>query len=92
MVSCLPGTLMVAQMVKNLPAMQETLIQSLGQEDPPGEGNGHPLQYSCLENSMEGGTWWATWGRKESNMTEQLTLWDSDTQIGGSSAQKAGHG
>ena len=32
------------------------------------------------------------WGRKESNMTEQLTLWDSDTQIGGSSAQKAGHG
>ena len=83
---------MVAQMVKNLPAMQETLIQSLGQEDLPGEGNGHPLQYSCLENSMDGGTWWATWGCKESNMTEQLTLWDFDTQIGGSSAQKAGHG
>ena len=26
----------------------------------PGEGNGNPLQYSCLENSMNGGTWWAT--------------------------------
>ena len=27
---------------------------------PPGEGNGNPLQYSCLENSMDGGAWWAT--------------------------------
>ena len=26
----------------------------------PGEGNGNPLQYSCLENSMGGGGWWAT--------------------------------
>ena len=26
----------------------------------PGEGNGNPLQYSCLENPMEGGDWWAT--------------------------------
>ena len=26
----------------------------------PGEGNGHPLQYSCLEDSMDGGAWWAT--------------------------------
>ena len=25
----------------------------------PGEGNGNPLQYSCLENSMDRGTWWA---------------------------------
>ena len=25
-----------------------------------GEGNGNPLQYSCLENSMDGGGWWAT--------------------------------
>ena len=33
----------------------------------PGEGNGYPLQYSCLENSMERGAWWATvspWGCK----------------------------
>ena len=26
----------------------------------PGEGNGNPLQYSCLENPMDGGAWWAT--------------------------------
>ena len=26
----------------------------------PGEGNGNPLQYSCLKNSMDGGVWWAT--------------------------------
>ena len=36
----------------------------------PGEGNGNPLQYSCLENSMDRGSWQAT----ELDMTEQLTL------------------
>ena len=87
-------------MVMNLPAMQETWVQSLGWEDTLeegtathsnilawwiswteepgrlqsmgphritykyllstcGEGNGTPLQYSCLENPMGGGTWWA---------------------------------
>ena len=52
---------LVTQMVKNLPAMQETEVQSLGQEDSPGEGNGYPLQYySCLENSMDRGVWRAT--------------------------------
>ena len=40
---------LVAQLVKNPPAMQETHVRSLGQEDSPGEGNGNPLQYSCLE-------------------------------------------
>ena len=34
------------------------LIPGLGRS--PGEGNGNPLQYSCLENSMDGGAWWAT--------------------------------
>ena len=29
-------------------------------EHPPGEGNGNPLQYSCLQNPMDGGAWWAT--------------------------------
>jgi len=42
-------------MVKNLPAMQETRVRSLGGEDSPGEGNGNPLQYSCLEKSMDRG-------------------------------------
>ena len=50
----------MAQMVKNLPARQETWVQSLGQEDSPGEGTGNPLQYSCLENPMDRGAWWAT--------------------------------
>ena len=40
-------------MVKNLPKMQETWVLSLGREDPPGEGNGNPLQYSCLEKSVD---------------------------------------
>ena len=31
-----------------------------GLERSPGEGNGNPLQYSCLENSMDRGAWWAT--------------------------------
>ena len=42
---------------KNLPTMQETWVWSLGWEDSPGGGNGNPLQYSCLENSMDGGVW-----------------------------------
>ena len=40
--------------------MQETRVQSLGQKDPPGEGNGNQLQYSCLENPMDRGAWKAT--------------------------------
>ena len=46
-------------MVKNLPVIQETRF-SLGLERYPGEGNGYPLQYSCLENSMDRGAWQAT--------------------------------
>ena len=46
--------------VKNLPAMQETGVQSLGQEDPLEKGMLTQLQHSCLENSMDRGVWWAT--------------------------------
>ena len=34
------------------------LIPGLGKS--PGEGNGNPLHYSCLENPMDRGAWWAT--------------------------------
>ena len=51
---------LVAQVVNNLLAMQEILglIPRWGRF--PGEGNGNLLQYSCLENSMDRGAWWAT--------------------------------
>ena len=56
----------MAQWVKNPPAMQETacntaalgLIPGLGRS--PGEGNGNPLQYSCLGNATDRGAWQAT--------------------------------
>ena len=61
----------MAQIVK-------TLLQFRipGSGRSPGEGNGNPLQYSCLENSMDRGVWRATvhGGGKESGMTEQLLL------------------
>ena len=52
----------MAQLVKNLPASGEaTDVGSIpGSERSPGEGNGDPLQYACLENSMDRGAWWAT--------------------------------
>ena len=62
-----------AQMVKNLPAMQETYLGLVpGLEGSPGEGNGNPLQCSCLGNPMDGGAlwgggeWsgWSPWGKK----------------------------
>ena len=36
----------------------------------PGEGNGNPLQYSCLENAMDGGAWWATAYRVTQSQTQ----------------------
>ena len=77
-------------MIKNWPAMQgtfcntKTQFQSLpGSGRSPGEGNGHPLQYSCLGNPMNRGTWRAivhgvtkiqTW---LSNLTFSLSLFPS---------------
>ena len=51
----------MAQQVKNPPAGDRgdaSLIPGLGRS--PGEGNGNPLQYSCLGNPMDRGAWWAT--------------------------------
>ena len=60
MIKILAFCSLVAQRLKHLPAMRETWVRSLGQEDSPGEGNGNPLQCSCLENPMDRGAWWAT--------------------------------
>ena len=65
---------MMALELKNLPANEGDLrnagsISGLGRF--PGIGNGAPLQYSYLENSMGRGVWWAIvhWVTKESDMT-----------------------
>ena len=59
-------------MVKKLLEMQEAWVQSLGQEDSPGEGNSSPLQYSCLKKSLEQRSLvgYSPWGHKEPDMTE----------------------
>ena len=49
-----------SKMVKNLSAMRETWVLSLGWEDPLEKGTGYPLQYSGLEDSMDRGAWQAT--------------------------------
>ena len=61
---------LVAQIAKNPPAIRETWVPSLDWEDPLEKGTAihysilwrrkRPLQYSCLKNSMDRGTWWAT--------------------------------
>ena len=48
---------LVAQRVKHLPAMLETRVWSLGQEDLLEKGMAYPLHYSCLDTSMDRGAW-----------------------------------
>ena len=50
---------LVAQMVKNLPADAGNSGSIPGSGRSPGEGRGCPLQYSCLDNPMDRGTWQA---------------------------------
>ena len=67
---------LVTQVVKNLPAIQETGVQFLCQKDPPGEGNGNPHQYSCLENSTDRGAWqaWGFPGGSDSRLEASLVV------------------
>ena len=64
----------MALAVKTLPANAGDTGSIPGSGRSPGEGNGNPLQYSCLGNPMDGGDWWATvhGGHKVSDMIEQL--------------------
>ena len=55
-------------MVKPLPTMWETQVQSLGREDALEKANGNPLQYSCPWTEEPVG--YSPWGRKELDMTK----------------------
>ena len=62
-------------MAKNLPADAgdvRDVCSTLGSGRSPEGGDGNPLQYSCLENLMDRGAWWATVHgvTKKSNTTE----------------------
>ena len=61
-------------MVKNTPANAGDAGSIPGSGRCPGEGNGNPLQYSCLGDPTDRGAWWATVHgvTKEPDMTEQL--------------------
>ena len=66
----------VVLVVKNLPANARDIrdkgsIPGLGRS--PGEGNGYPLQYSCLENPMDRGAWRATVYRVAQSHTAEAT-------------------
>ena len=50
----------MTQTVKHLPRNAGDSGSIPGSGRSPGEGNGNPFQYSCLENSMDRGAWWAT--------------------------------
>ena len=66
-------------MIRNLPANAGDIDGGSipGSGRSPGRGYGNPLQYSCLENSMDRDAWWATFHgviqSKESDTTEQLS-------------------
>ena len=67
---------LVAQLVKNQPAVQETQVRSLGQEDPLEKGMAtHSSILDCsIPWTEEPGELYSQWGLKESDTTEQLTL------------------
>ena len=71
------STSLVAQMVKASAYNAGDPGSIPGSGRCPGEGNGNPLQCSCLENPMDGGAWlrstdYSPWGRKELDTTERL--------------------
>ena len=70
---------LVAQPVKNLPAMRETWVRSLGWEDPLEEGMAIHSSILTWRIPMDRGAWRATvWASKEVDMTEQLSTHTRD--------------
>ena len=70
---------LVVQRVKRLPTMRETRLRSLGWEDPLEKEMATPLQYSCLENPMDRGAWWAAVHgvtKSRTRLSEYSTLTD----------------
>ena len=61
----LPWSSLVAQRLKASACNAGDLGSIPGSGISPGEGNGNPFQYSCLENPMDGGAWWATVHRSQ---------------------------
>ena len=59
MTNIVSGFPRVTDTVKNLSAMQETQVSIPGSGRSPGEENGYPFQYSCLDNPMDRGAWQA---------------------------------
>ena len=81
----------MTQTVKNLP-IQETKDQSLSQEDSSGEGNGNPLQYSCLEafDCVDHNKWWKI--LKEMGIPDHLTCLFRNLYAGQEATVRTGHG
>ena len=72
----------VGQWLKNLPANGGDTGSTLGWERSSGEGNGNPLQYSCLENPMDRGAWCSVvhgmaknWTRLSDSTTTKITTY-----------------
>ena len=61
---------LVAQIVKNLPVILETWVQFPRWGSSPGGGHGNSLQYSCPENPIDRGAWWATVRRFTKSWTQ----------------------
>ena len=67
--ACFPGKIKLEGFKKDFPGGSEVKASARsagdlgsipGSGSSPGERNGNPLQYSCLENPKDGGAWWAT--------------------------------